>query len=234
MALELDPSDGQPSAGQLVPGADVCGGSNSNASLCMAEDGSGAVDVLHLLPDVSPASIIAVQAKHMDGSKVSLGRRLGAGAFATVYHAQVQGSRSSWVVKRLDRSSQKQQVWSSIVVLLGYVHNCASWRTLCNAVWLQVSSLHVCACLVYALQSTLLLALLLPCCKTSCLLLSFISNAPTGSVKPLELTSCSTNPESAWDRQTSADPFLWLMCGTFFAPIIWLRGGSSAAIWLYC
>eukprot|EP00775_Hariotina_reticulata_P009544 gene9544-9708_t len=53
----------------------------------------------------------------MDGSKVTLGKRLGAGAFATVYHAQVQGSRSSWVVKRLDRSSQKQQSGNEVEVL---------------------------------------------------------------------------------------------------------------------
>ncbi|WIA36057.1 hypothetical protein OEZ86_007415 [Tetradesmus obliquus] len=48
-----------------------------------------------------------------------MGRRLGCGAFATVYEAQLAGSRAKWVVKRLDRVAPEhsQQVSNEVEVL---------------------------------------------------------------------------------------------------------------------
>lgn len=68
--------------------------------------------VQQLLPGLSPDVILAVAARMLDGSRVTVGRKLGAGAFSTVYQAQLAGSSSKWVVKRLDRvgTDQMQQV----------------------------------------------------------------------------------------------------------------------------
>lgn len=75
--------------------------------------------VLQLLPGLSPACVPAVAARMLDASKVSLGKKLGCGAFATVYQAQLQGSRGTWVVKRLDRAGRDhlQQVRKGAVLL---------------------------------------------------------------------------------------------------------------------
>jgi hypothetical protein len=53
----------------------------------------------------------------LDGAAVTMGRRLGCGAFATVYEAQLAGSRAKWVVKRLDRVAPEhaQQVRRGIM-----------------------------------------------------------------------------------------------------------------------
>lgn len=68
-----------------------------------AADSDAEARVLQLLPGLSPAAVPAVAARMLDGAAVTMGRRLGCGAFATVYEAQLAGSRAKWVVKRLDR-----------------------------------------------------------------------------------------------------------------------------------
>jgi hypothetical protein len=54
----------------------------------------------------------AAQGMELDPKDITLGQRLGGGAFATVYAATMAGSKRKWVVKRLDRAhgSQVSQV----------------------------------------------------------------------------------------------------------------------------
>jgi hypothetical protein len=75
----------------------------AGAAIEPAADAELSARVLQLLPGLSPAAIPAVAARMLDGAAVTMGRRLGCGAFATVYEAQLAGSRAKWVVKRLDR-----------------------------------------------------------------------------------------------------------------------------------
>eukprot|EP00879_Flechtneria_rotunda_P015607 GHRR01016322.1.p1 GENE.GHRR01016322.1~~GHRR01016322.1.p1 ORF type:complete len:137 (+),score=62.76 GHRR01016322.1:1184-1594(+) len=75
---------------------------SSNSGGAESSDNTN-IDVLQLLPGLSPASIPAIAAKYLNPSRVVLGGKIGSGAFATVYQAQLQGSRGKWVVKRLDR-----------------------------------------------------------------------------------------------------------------------------------
>jgi hypothetical protein len=76
---------------------------DAEAVSAAAADDDAHARVLQLLPGLSPAMLPAVAARMLDGAAVTLGRRLGCGAFATVYEAQLAGSRAKWVVKRLDR-----------------------------------------------------------------------------------------------------------------------------------
>lgn len=50
----------------------------------------------------------AAQAMELDPKDITLGQRLGGGAFATVYAATMAGSKRKWVVKRLDRCGRSQ------------------------------------------------------------------------------------------------------------------------------
>lgn len=66
-------------------------------------------------PVTSPAAAelqTEINSLQLDPSKVTQGKRLGAGAFATVYLGQYEGSKQKYVIKRLDRMApdQMQQV----------------------------------------------------------------------------------------------------------------------------
>ncbi len=63
----------------------------------------------------------AAAVPEIDASAVILGKRLGAGAYATVYVAQLEGAKKPVVVKRLDRvgPAEEQQVGKSTCCSLG-------------------------------------------------------------------------------------------------------------------
>eukprot|EP00878_Enallax_costatus_P027163 GHUV01029218.1.p2 GENE.GHUV01029218.1~~GHUV01029218.1.p2 ORF type:complete len:155 (+),score=60.93 GHUV01029218.1:887-1351(+) len=81
--------------------------------------------VQQLLPGLAPAAIPTVASRMLDSRRVAIGKRLGSGAFSTVYQAQLGNSSSNkWVVKRLDRvgSDQMQQVRQCRRLLLHRLH----------------------------------------------------------------------------------------------------------------
>jgi hypothetical protein len=120
-----------------------------NVSVTPTEDDAHA-RVLQLLPGLSPAMLHAVAARMLDGAAVTMGRRLGCGAFATVYEAQLSGSRAKWVVKRLDRVAPEhaQQVRGRNWLQLSKSPvQCSVLRQLRCARWKR----HVFAALVYVL-----------------------------------------------------------------------------------
>jgi serine/threonine protein kinase len=102
----------------------------------------------------------------LDAAAVTVGRRLGCGAFATVYEAQLAGSRAKWVVKRLDRVAPEHA--QQVRLLLHYVasvcrhvgaalrrwHMCGSVAPLAwvcgNQCLLQYARQHACAITVSA------------------------------------------------------------------------------------
>lgn len=81
---------------------------------------SSVAQTQQLLPGLAPASVPAVASRLLVGTNINIGRRLGSGAFSTVYQAQLGNSNSNnWVVKRLDRvgPDQMQQVqWCKILL----------------------------------------------------------------------------------------------------------------------
>ena len=77
--------------------------------------------------------------KQLDPAKIALGKRVGTGAFASVYEATCQGSKQKFVVKRLDRVAKEhmQQVCYWVTLLRAGARRLQATKgTSCTCYWL--------------------------------------------------------------------------------------------------